>query len=229
MARTQLAQQLAEAAQELELDLPPERQALLLDYLAQMQRWNRTYNLTAIRDAEQMLVQHIIDSLAVVGPLRRALIDRDDAVIVDVGSGAGLPGVVLAVACPHWTIHCVDAVEKKMAFVRQMSGALGLANLRAVHGRVETMPSLQADVVVSRAFASLLDFATLAGRHARAGGMLAAMKGRHPEEEITALQSEGNWKVQSVQQLQVPKLDAQRCLVWLEPEQALAPSRQGIT
>lgn len=217
MAQTQLAQQLAEAAQGLELDLPPERQALLLDYLAQMQRWNRTYNLTAIRDAEQMLVQHIADSLAVVEPLRRVLGDRDDAIIVDVGSGAGLPGVVLAVVCPQWTIHCVDAVEKKMAFVRQMSGALGLANLRAVHGRVEAMPSLQADVVVSRAFASLLDFATLAGRHVRPGGMLAAMKGRHPEEEITALQSEGSWKVQSIQPLQVPKLNAQRCLVWLEP------------
>jgi len=217
MAQANLEQQLAQAAQQLEIDLPPQRQALLLQYLAQMQRWNRTYNLTAIRDAGQMLVQHVVDSLAVVAPLQKALQGREGATIVDVGSGGGLPGVVIAVACPHWAVYCVDAVEKKMAFVRQMSGVLGLANLHAVHGRVEAMPPLQADVVVSRAFASLLDFATLAGGHARPDGMLMAMKGRHPEEEITALQSQGNWRVKSVQQLQVPGLDAQRCLVWLEP------------
>lgn len=221
MAQELLESQLAEAVHELELHLTSAQQATLLEYLAQMQRWNRTYNLTAIRDAGQMLIQHVFDSLAVVEPLRQALAGREEATIVDVGSGAGLPGVVLAVACPRWTVHCVDAVEKKMAFVRQMSGVLGLANLRAAHGRVETMPPLQADVVVSRAFASLLDFATLAGRHARPGGMLAAMKGRRPEEEISALQSQGNWKVASVQQLHVPKLDAQRCLVWI--------SRQGNT
>ncbi|WP_397476203.1 16S rRNA (guanine(527)-N(7))-methyltransferase RsmG [Pusillimonas sp.] len=216
MADSRLKKQLAEAVEELELELPVQTQGLLLEYLAQMQRWNRTYNLTAIRDAQQMLVQHIIDSLAVVGPMRRALESKPEAVIVDVGSGAGLPGAVLAMACPGWTIHCVDAVEKKMAFVRQMSGVLGLSNLSAKHGRIEALPNLQADIVVSRAFASLLDFATLAGGHVQPSGSMLAMKGRYPEEEIAALHAQGNWKVQSVQQLQVPQLEAQRCLVWIE-------------
>lgn len=219
MADPRLERQLAEAVEHLELELPPERQALLLEYLAQMQRWNRTYNLTAIRDVHQMLVQHVMDSLAVVGPLRHALRGQHEPTIVDVGSGAGLPGVVIAAACPGWLVHCVDAVEKKMAFVRQMSGVLGLPNLTARHGRVEAMLPLQADIVVSRAFASLLDFATLAGAHVRPQGKLLAMKGRHPEEEIAALHSQGNWKVESIQTLQVPQLDAQRCLVWI--------SRQG--
>src|SRR5690606_9463763 len=154
-------------------------------------------------------------------PMRHALKDQRNASIVDVGSGAGLPGVVVAAACPDWTVYCVDAVEKKMAFVRQMSGVLELANLKALHGRVEAMQPLEADLVVSRAFASLLDFATLAGGNAHPQGRLLAMKGRYPEEEITVLHEQGNWRVQSVQQLNVPHLEAHRCLVWI--------SRQGNT
>ncbi|WP_301117214.1 16S rRNA (guanine(527)-N(7))-methyltransferase RsmG [Pusillimonas sp. (ex Stolz et al. 2005)] len=211
-----LKNRLAEAVEALQLDLTDKTQALLLEYLAQMQRWNRTYNLTAIRDPGQMLVQHIVDSLAVIRPMQQALDFRSEAVIVDVGSGAGLPGVVIALACPGWQVHCVDAVEKKMAFVRQMAGVLGLPNLTARHERIESIQPLGADIVVSRAFASLVDFATLAGAHVRPGGHLLAMKGRHPEEEIDALHKQGNWKVQSVQQLQVPLLEAQRCLVWIE-------------
>ncbi|HUH86618.1 MAG TPA: 16S rRNA (guanine(527)-N(7))-methyltransferase RsmG [Pusillimonas sp.] len=210
----ELNQMLAQSVQALGLDLSADQQAMLLEYLAQMQRWNRTYNLTSIRDPQQMLVQHVVDSLAVVKPFAEALGDQS-ATIADIGSGGGLPGVVLAVACSTWTIHCVDAVEKKMAFVRQISGVLGLPNLKAVHGRVEELPLLEADLVVSRAFASLLDFATLAGRHVGPKGRLVAMKGRYPEEEITALQLQGEWQVQSVQQLNVPLLQAQRCLVWI--------------
>lgn len=211
-----LKNQLAAAAAELQLELSAHTHILLLEYLAQMQRWNRTYNLTAIRDPEQMLAQHIIDSLAVIRPMQQALDFRSEAVIVDVGSGAGLPGVVIALACPGWQVHCVDAVEKKMAFVRQMAGVLALPNLTARHERIEAMQAMEADIVVSRAFASLVDFATLAGAHVRPGGQLLAMKGRHPEEEIEALHEHGHWKVQSVQQLQVPLLEAQRCLVWIE-------------
>lgn len=219
MADSRIKDQLAEAVVELGLELPLETQQLLLEYLAQMQRWNRTYNLTAIRDQQQMLVQHVFDSLAVVGPMQRALKSASDPVVVDVGSGAGLPGAVVAMARPDWTVHCVDAVEKKMAFVRQMAGVLKLPNLKANHARIEAVPNLQADIVVSRAFASLLDFATLAGGHVRPGGKLLAMKGRHPEEEIAALHAQSNWKVQSIQQLQVPQLEAQRCLVWIEARQ----------
>lgn len=220
MSDLHLQRQLSDAAQELGLDLGAAEQTALLEYLAQMQRWNRTYNLTAIRDMDQMLVQHVIDSLAIVRPLQQALAKTDRATVVDVGSGAGLPGSVLAITCPKWTIHCVDAVEKKMAFVRQISGVLHLPNLHAVHGRVEEIESLNADIVVSRAFASLLDFATLAGKHVGANGRLAAMKGRYPEEEIDALHAQTKWQVESVLQLQVPKLNAHRCLIWI--------SRQGI-
>jgi len=217
MVDTALKKQLAEAAQKLELCLSENQQTQMLEYLAQMQRWNKTYNLTAIRDVGQMLTQHVVDSLAIVKPLQDVLGDKP-ATIADIGSGGGLPGVVLAIACPHWTVHCVDAVEKKMAFVRQMSGVLGLPNLKAIHQRVEALQPLQADIVVSRAFASLLDFATLAGGHVRSGGWLVAMKGKQPDEEITILNAQTEWKVQSVQQLEVPLLQAQRCLVWISRE-----------
>lgn len=220
MSNTYLQEQLAQAVRVLDLSLSVGQKNLLLTYLAQMQRWNKTYNLTAIRDPQQMLVQHIVDSLAVVRPIYEALGHRDAATIADIGSGGGLPGVVLAVAAKQWTVHCVDAVEKKTAFVRQMAGALGLQNLKAVHSRVEELPPLEADIVVSRAFASLVDFATLAGKHVAETGKLLAMKGRLPEDEIAQLHAQGQWKVHSIQELEVPQLEAQRCLVWI--------SRQGI-
>jgi 16S rRNA (guanine527-N7)-methyltransferase len=208
------------AAQQLGLELAESQNAALLAYIEALQRWNRTYNLTALRNPEQMLVQHIFDSLAIILPFT-ALLDKNTAPpkIVDVGSGAGLPGVVLAVMQPGWTTVCIDAVDKKMAFVRQMSGALKLTNLQAVHGRIEAMEPLGANIVVSRAFASLVDFATLAGRHAAPGGVLAAMKGHEPQEEIIMLEQQTDWRVSHIEPLLVPELNAQRCLVWL--------SRQG--
>jgi len=191
----------------------------LVAYLAQMQRWNRTYNLTAIRDPEQMLVQHLFDSLSVVDPLSRVVGADTAATVYDIGSGGGLPGVVLAIMRPTWQISCVDAVEKKMAFVRQMSGVLALPNLRALHARVEELPPAGCDVVISRAFASLNDFASLAGRHVRNDGTLVAMKGKVPEDEIQTLHQQGEWQVQEIQALQVPALDAQRCLIWMRRSQ----------
>ncbi|WP_454003441.1 16S rRNA (guanine(527)-N(7))-methyltransferase RsmG [Alcaligenes sp. Marseille-Q7550] len=210
---------LIQAMKDLGLEADPETVRQLLAYIQQLQRWNRTYNLTALRDPDQMLVQHIFDSLSVVRPFQEHLANDvavDKSVrIVDVGSGAGLPGVVLAASCSTWNITCIDAVEKKMAFVRQMVGTLGLPNLRALHVRVEQQPPLEADIVVSRAFSSLLDFVNLAGRHVREGGRIAAMKGRVPEEEIAALQDQSAWKVERIEPLTVPELEAQRCLVWL--------------
>ena len=165
----------------------------LLGYLAQMQRWNRTYNLTAIRDPQQMLIQHLFDSLSVVAPLSAAL-GEAPARIYDVGSGGGLPGVVLAIMRPHWSVTCIDAVEKKTAFVRQMSGALALPNLQARHARIETLEPGECNIVTSRAFASLDDFAELAGRHVRNDGTLVAMKGKVPDDEIQALHARGHGK-----------------------------------
>lgn len=214
-----LAQRLAQACDSLGLAVTPAQTDQLLLYIAQMQRWNRTYNLTAIRDPEQMLVQHVVDSLSVVEPLTRRFDPGHNIKVYDIGSGGGLPGVVLAIMLPAWQIGCVDAVEKKMAFVRQMSGVLSLSNLRAIHGRVEALEPAQCDIVISRAFASLDDFASLAGRHVRNDGTLVAMKGKVPEEEIQALHQQGEWQVEHIQALQVPQLDAQRCLIWLHRRQ----------
>jgi 16S rRNA (guanine527-N7)-methyltransferase len=138
------------------------------------------------------------------------------ASILDVGSGGGLPGVVLAIVRPEWHVTCVDAVEKKTSFVRHVSGVLKLPNLQAVHSRVEAMEPLDSDVVISRAFASLQDYAALAGRHVKPGGILAAMKGHPPEEEIITLEDQGEWDVEGVTTLYVPRLSARRCLVWMK-------------
>lgn len=210
-----LAPQLNRACANLGLQITPLQTEKLVTYLTQMQRWNRTYNLTAIRDLEQMLVHHLFDSLSVVEPLTRALGETNEAKIYDIGSGGGLPGVVLAIARPMWQVSCVDAVEKKTAFVRQMSGALSLPNLHAIHARVEGLEPAECDIVTSRAFASLDDFAMLAGRHVRKGGTLVAMKGKVPDNEITALHSQGEWQVENIQSLLVPELQAQRCLIWM--------------
>ena len=218
---TDQAHRLDEAARSLGVELNRTQNDTLLNYIAQMQRWNRIYNLTALRDGEQMLVQHVFDSLSVVGPMRTALSGGGgtNATIADIGSGGGLPGVVIAVMCPEWQVHCVDAVEKKMAFVRQMSGALHLPNLHAIHARAEALENMNADIVVSRAFASLVDFATLAGGHAARQGWLLAMKGRDPQEEAQALQQETDWCVAHIEPLTVPELNAQRCLVWMNRRQ----------
>lgn len=210
-------QRLQLAGETLGIELSAGQTDALLAYLSQLQRWNKTYNLTALRDPEQMLVQHVFDSLAIL-PALCNILDKNTVqskLIVDVGSGAGLPGTVLAIMQPDWQIHCVDAVEKKMAFVRQVSGVLALPNLHAHHHRVESLPPFNADVVISRAFASLEDFATLAGRHVAATGQLLAMKGRRPEDEADALFKNTPWQVGHIESLSVPELNAQRCLVWI--------------
>jgi 16S rRNA (guanine527-N7)-methyltransferase len=214
-------QRLASAARALNIALNSSQAQTLLAYMAQMQRWNRTYNLTALRDGEQILVQHVFDSLSVVEPMRKAIAQRRLAApcIVDVGSGGGLPGVVVAAIHADWQVSCVDAVEKKMAFVRQMSSVLPLPNLHAVHGRIEALPPFKADIVVSRAFASLSDFARLAGRHVGPDGYLLAMKGREPQDEIDLLQQSTPWSVDHIEPLIVPELNAQRCLVWMSCRQ----------
>lgn len=189
----------------------------LLIYLQQMQRWNKTYNLTALRDPELMLVQHIFDSLTVVAPIEKIAKAKatSDLKIVDVGSGGGLPGVVLATACSTWNIHCVDAVEKKMAFVRQMSAVLQIPNLHAHHLRIEKADNFEADIIISRAFASLVDFVRLSEKHIKPNGQILAMKAKYPIEEITELENKTDWKVGHLEELNVPESNAERCLVYL--------------
>jgi 16S rRNA (guanine527-N7)-methyltransferase len=188
-----------------------QRQALL-DYLALLVKWNRVYNLTAVRDPLAMVTQHLLDSLAVVAPLQRRL-GEAPARLLDVGSGAGLPGVVVAALLPQVDVTCVDAVGKKASFVREVAGALRLVNLHAVHARVETLEAPPFDVITARAFASLADFVTPTRRHLAAGGVWMAMKGRAPADEIAALPADT--EVFHVEPLEVPGLDAERCLVWM--------------
>ncbi|WP_180683799.1 16S rRNA (guanine(527)-N(7))-methyltransferase RsmG [Tepidicella baoligensis] len=200
---------------ELGLDLTPEQMATLLAYQDWMVKWNRVYNLTAVRDPQEMLTHHVLDSLAVVLPLRRYLRDRtghDRTRLLDVGSGAGLPGVVLAIACPELEVSCVDTVAKKALFIQQVAAALRLPNLLGLHARVETLTQPY-DVVASRAFASLADFTRWSEGALAEQGVWMAMKGKVPHDEMAALPA--GVEVFHVEPLAVPGLDAERCLVWM--------------
>jgi 16S rRNA (guanine527-N7)-methyltransferase len=199
-------------AQELGLELTEGQLGQLLSYLDLIGKWNKVYNLTAVRDPAEMLTHHLLDSLAVVGPLRRQ-IGGKPASLLDVGSGAGLPGVVIAICCPDIQVDCVDAVAKKAAFIQQCALQLKLPNLRGVHARVETL-SQPYDVISSRAFASLADFVAWSSEALKSDGIWLAMKGKKPDDEIAALPPQA--EVFHVEQLGVPGLDAERCIVWLK-------------
>ena len=205
-----------QACIDIGLKCTAEQTKKLQDYVAAMHKWNKTYNLTAVRQPSQMLVQHVFDSMTPVPFLFDVVGSaQQPRLVCDVGSGGGLPGVVIAALAPAWAVQCIDAVEKKTAFVRQMIGTLELPNLKATHARVEQLAEQNADIVISRAFASLLDFATWSGKHVKEGGHLVAMKGKIPDDEIEALQARTPWRVEHVQPLAVPELNAQRCLVWM--------------
>jgi 16S rRNA (guanine527-N7)-methyltransferase len=209
-----LVEDLQHALAELGLDLPPEAVTRLPKYLALLKKWNATYNLTAIRDEDQMLVQHLLDSLSVLAVLEKsALAGRCWA---DIGSGAGLPGIPLAIACPEVDMSLVEAVEKKSVFQRQAKIELGLANLTVISGRVENLPAGGFDAVIARAFASLADFVGLAGHLVGPQGKLYAMKGRLPQDEIEQLPA--LWRVVENVSLHVPGLNAQRCLIVLQKD-----------
>ena len=205
------------AAEALGLALSPDQRDLLLRYLALIAKWTKVYNLTALRDPAEMLSHHLVDSMAAVPALQRCLAERDapdgeGVALLDVGSGAGLPGVVFAILCPRLTVTCVDTVAKKAAFIQQVAAELKLARVRGLHARVETVQA-DFDIVSSRAFASLVDFTTWSRGAMRPGAVWMAMKGREPADEIAALPA--NVEVFHVEQLMVPGLDAQRCVVWM--------------
>lgn len=206
-------------------------------YMGLLSHWNGTYNLTALRDAPEMFTHHLSDCLAVLPHLARHLAARasmDTAGVaglaagaggagqggastpavrlLDVGSGGGLPGVLLAIARPDVQVCCVDTVGKKAAFIRQVAAELRLPNLRAEHARVEALRS-QHDLITSRAFASLADFIALTRERLAPGGVWMAMKGKTPDDELASLPPD--IEVFHVEQLRVPGLDAERCLVWM--------------
>ena len=205
---------LVRAAAELHLDLSTAQAQQLLDYMVLLKRWNATYNLTAIREEAAMLTQHIVDCLAVIGPLQRETANQAGAKLLDVGSGAGLPGCVVAIMAPAMPVVCVDSVGKKAAFIRQAAAELGLRNLRAVHARVESLKGETFEVITSRAFASLTDFVVATDAAAAPATLWMAMKGKRPDDEIASLPASAT--VFHVEQLNVPGLDADRCLIWLK-------------
>ncbi len=214
-----LAATLQAGVQALGLDLSSAQQQSLLDFLDLLQKWNKVYNLTAVRNPQEMLTHHLLDSLAAVPALQRHLATQPGAVrLLDVGCGGGLPGVVFAICCPQLTVHCVDTVAKKAAFIQQAAASLHLPNLTGIHARVESLTGPYA-VVSSRAFAALADFTAWSRSAIAADGVWLAMKGKQPDDEIAALDAQIA-QVFHVEPLTVPGLDAQRCIVWLRPVRA---------
>lgn len=206
-----LAAQLAAGIAALGLAVPAPVQERLLAYLALLAKWNRTYNLTAVRAESDMVTHHLLDSLTVLPYLGAA--DR----LADVGSGAGLPGFPLAIVEPELLLTSIEANQKKSVFQQQVKIELGLANVNVHCGRVESLQPLAAfDAVISRAFSDLAQFVRLAGHLVRNGGRLLAMKGAMPAAELAALPA--GWGVTASHRLEVPGLAAQRHLIVLERE-----------
>ncbi len=219
-----IVQGLSLGIESLSLNVAEPQQRQLLSYMALIQKWNKVYNLTALRQAQEILTHHLLDSLSAVSPLLGHIAKtKGDAnagiELLDVGSGGGLPGVVIAICCPNIRVTCVDTVSKKAAFVQQVAASLRLSNLRGVHARVESLTAPY-DLICSRAFASLPDFVSWSAAALSDGGVWMAMKGKLPEAEMAALPSFA--QVFHVEQLQVPGLEADRCMVWMKKPTTLS-------
>ena len=200
------ASSLAAGLASLGLDLPEPVQAKLLAFRDLLLKWNKTYNLTALRDPEQALSHHLLDSLAILPHV-------SEAPLLDVGSGGGLPGIPLAIVRPQLAVTLVDAVQKKATFQQQAAIELGLANVRAVHGRVEELAG-QFGQITSRAFSDLAEFVALTRHLLAPGGCWLAMKGVRPDAELAALPADV--AVAAVLPLVVPGLGAERHLIILK-------------
>ena len=212
-----LRPQLEAGVQSLKLDLSAAQIDLLMNFMDLLQKWNKVYNLTSVRDPQEMLTHHLLDSLAAVPALLRHVntlpVEEGKRLpLLDVGSGGGLPGVVFAICCPQIDVNCVDTVGKKAAFIQQVAASLRLPNLHGIHDRVENLKTLY-QVISCRAFASLVDFTTWSRKALAEDGIWFAMKGKHPDDEIAALPADV--QVFHVERLEVPGLDAERCVIWL--------------
>lgn len=207
-----LADKLAQGVADLSLDIPAQAQQKLLEYLALIAKWNQVYNLTAVRETEKMLTHHLLDCLAVAPQI------FDARNIADIGSGAGLPGIPLALVLPQSRVTLLEANHKKAAFLRQAAIELKLPNVEVVCERAETwQPQHKFDVVISRAFSGLPEFLKAGGRLCAEDGVIVAMKGVYPYEEIARLPS--GYKLREVIPLTVPGLEAERHLVLVQPSQ----------
>jgi 16S rRNA (guanine527-N7)-methyltransferase len=219
-----LLQALSLGVKALGLNVTEAQQRQLLSYMALIQKWNKVYNLTALKTPQEILTHHLLDSLSSISPLLGYLAQsaRDvgqEVGLLDVGSGGGLPGVVIAICCPNIRVTCVDTVSKKAAFVQQVAASLKLSNLCGLHARVESLKG-PFDVICSRAFASLQDFVSWSVGALSERGVWMAMKGKLPEAEMVALPSFA--EVFHVEQLQVPGLAADRCMVWMKKSVTLS-------
>ena len=194
---------------ELALQLPADAREQLMRYVALLAKWNRTYNLTAIREPLAMVSHHLLDSLAVLPHLPAP---AGAASLADAGSGAGLPGIPLALARPQWRVALAEASQKKAAFLRQATIELGLANVEVYEGRVEAWRPARFAIVISRAFAELSQFIAACHHLVAPGGVLAAMKGAHPKDELARAGARCE-----VIRLHVPSLEAERHLLLCRP------------
>lgn len=197
----------------LRLGLSAEQHGQLLKYGQLIQKWNRVYNLTAIRNNRELITHHLLDSLAVLPEISYALQSVPRPRILDVGAGAGLPGLVLAIAQPGWSVTLIDTVQKKAAFMQQAIASLGLKNAQAVHGRVEEFQSGQSfDLICSRAFSSIDNFIGLSQHLLAQHGQFAALKGRvEVDNEVPA-----GWRIEALHPIQVPFLDEARHLFMIK-------------
>ncbi|MFA9218095.1 MAG: 16S rRNA (guanine(527)-N(7))-methyltransferase RsmG [Sphingomonadaceae bacterium] len=209
--RDVLANVLQQGISDLKLDLNAGQLEQLLDYLALLNKWNSVYNLTSVRDPMQMVTLHLLDSLAAVPAFKGA------SNVLDVGAGGGLPGMVLAISRPDMKVSMIDTVHKKTAFLNQVKAELGLSNVTVYTKRVEQLEvKTKFDVITSRAFADLSDFVNWSGHLLAEGGQFIALKGTAPAEERERLPEP--WKVQHLQPLAVPGLEAERHLVFIKAE-----------
>jgi len=207
--RSALAAVLEEGIVAMQLDVSPAQREKLMDYLALMFKWNSVYNLTSLRDPMQMVTHHLLDSLAAVPAFAQA------HNVLDVGSGGGLPGIVLAILRPDMKVSMIDTVHKKTAFLTQVKAELGLSNVTVYTARVEQLQvSDKFDVITSRAFADLSDFVNWSSHLLADGGRYIALKGVAPKDEQERLPAE--WQVTGVEPLQVPRLGAERHLVHIQ-------------
>lgn len=206
---SELSATLARGIDALGLSIDATPQAKLIQYVRLIEKWNRVHNLTAVRDAREMVVVHLLDCLAVLPHL------GDAKTVLDVGTGAGLPAIVIALTRPDIVVTAIDSVEKKVTFLQQAKAELALANFTPVHDRVETWAAPQHyDIVISRAFADIADFVKLAGSHVASRGVMLAMKGVKPDDEVARVPQ--GFRVKRIEALHVPQLNAERHLIWIE-------------
>jgi 16S rRNA (guanine527-N7)-methyltransferase len=211
--RELLTSMLSQGVQSLRLNLSVEQIDKMIAYLELLSKWNSVYNLTSIRDPKEMIKQHLLDSLSAAHAF------KDAKNVLDVGSGGGLPGMILAIVYPEIRISMVDTVSKKTAFLNQARTELGLANVTVHTARVETLQVEQKfDVITSRAFSELSNFINWSGHLLSEGGRFLAMKGVNPDQEIERLPL--GWTVTTIEALQVPGLDVERHLIFIEKNAA---------